>query len=151
MVDLLSQYEKIQSEIDSAIINVVRSSAYIKGPDVKEFQEEIGQYLNANHVISCASGTDALQIALMALDLKPGDEVITASFTFIATVEVIALLGLKPVLVDVDPGTFNIDPKAIEKAITEKNKSYYSCSSIRAMCRYGSYNGDSRKAQPLCD
>lgn len=122
MVDLISQYEKIQNEIDSAVLNVIRSSAYINGPEVKSFQSELENYLNVKHVIPCANGTDALQIAMMALDLKPGDEVITASFTYVATAEVIALLKLTPVLVDVDPNTFNIDIAAIEKAITPKTK-----------------------------
>jgi UDP-2-acetamido-2-deoxy-ribo-hexuluronate aminotransferase len=122
MVDLLSQYEKIQKEIDDAVLSVIRSSAYINGPEVKAFQQELEQYLGAKHVIPCANGTDALQIAMMALGLKPGDEVITASFTYVATAEVIALLQLTPVLVDVDPNTFQIDPKAIEAAITPKTK-----------------------------
>lgn len=122
MVDLISQYEKIQSEVDSAVLNVIRSSAYINGPEVKSFQSELEKYLGVKHVIPCANGTDALQIAMMALNLQPGDEVITASFTYVATAEVIALLKLTPVLVDVDPETFNIDISAIEKAITPKTK-----------------------------
>lgn len=122
MVDLISQYNKIQQEVDKKVIDVIRSSAYINGPEVKEFQKELEDYLSANHVIPCANGTDALQVAMMALDLKPGDEVITASFTYVATAEVIALLGLTPVLVDVDPDTFNIDPQAIRNAITDKTK-----------------------------
>jgi len=122
MVDLKRQYENIQDEIDAAILNVVRSTQYINGPEVKEFQKELENYLGINHVIPCANGTDALQVAMMAFDLKPGDEVITTSFTFVATVEVIALLGLTPVLVDVDPDTFNIDPEAFKKAITPKTK-----------------------------
>jgi UDP-2-acetamido-2-deoxy-ribo-hexuluronate aminotransferase len=122
MVDLISQYEKIQNEIDNAVIDVIRSSAYINGPEVKAFQKEMEDYLGVKHVIPCANGTDALQIAMMALDLQPGDEVITASFTYVATAEVIALLKLKPVLVDVNPETFNIDISAVEKAITSKTK-----------------------------
>ena len=122
MVDLLGQYEKIQPEIDKAVLDVVRSSAYINGPEVKSFQSELEKYLGVKHVIPCANGTDALQIAMMALGLKPGDEVITASFTYVATAEVIALLQLKPVLVDVLPDTFLIDPKAVERAITPKTK-----------------------------
>jgi dTDP-4-amino-4,6-dideoxygalactose transaminase len=122
MVDLKGQYEKIQSEIDNAVLNTIRSTAFIGGPEVKSFQEELERYLDVKHVIPCANGTDALQIAMMALDLQPGDEVITASFTYVATAEVIALLKLTPVLVDVDPHTFNIDLKAIEKAITPKTK-----------------------------
>lgn len=122
MVDLVAQYEKIQPEIDAAVINVIRSSAFINGPEVKAFQAELEAYLGAKHVIPCANGTDALQIAMMALGLKPGDEVITASFTYVATAEVIALLGLTPVLVDVYPGTFDIDIEAIEKAITPATK-----------------------------
>ncbi len=122
MVDLKSQYEKIKSEVDIAIQNVISTTAFINGPEVKAFQSELEQYLNVKHVIPCANGTDALQIAMMALDLKPGDEVITADFTYVATAEVIALLGLTPVLVDVYPNTFDIDIAAIEKAITNKTK-----------------------------
>lgn len=122
MVDLVSQYEKMQGEIDEAVLSVVRSSAYINGPEVKAFQAELEAYLNVKHVIPCANGTDALQIAMMALGLKPGDEVITANFTYVATAEVIALLGLTPVLVDVNPATFNIEPEAIRAAITPKTK-----------------------------
>ncbi len=122
MVDLKSQYEKIKTEVDSAIQNVLNNTAFINGPEVKAFQTELEHYLGAKHVIPCANGTDALQIAMMALDLKPGDEVITADFTYVATAEVIALLGLKPVLVDVIPNTFEIDTAAIEKAITPKTK-----------------------------
>jgi len=122
MVDLIGQYKKIQSEIDKAIHDVVVSSAYINGPEVKAFAAELEKYLDARHVIPCANGTDALQIAMMALNLQPGDEVITASFTYVATAEVIALLRLTPVLVDVDPETFTIDCAAIEKAITPKTR-----------------------------
>ena len=122
MVDLLSQYHKIKNEIDQAILNVVTSSAYINGPEVKTFAKELEDYMGVKHVIPCANGTDALQIAMMALDLKPGDEVITASFTYVATAEVIALLQLKPVLVDVYSDDFTIDCEAIEKAITPKTK-----------------------------
>lgn len=122
MVDLISQYQKIKPELDKAVLDTITSSAYINGPEVKSFQAELEKYLNSKHVIPCANGTDALQIAMMALSLQPGDEVITASFTYVATAEVIALLKLKPVLVEVIPGTFTIDPAAIEKAITPKTK-----------------------------
>jgi UDP-2-acetamido-2-deoxy-ribo-hexuluronate aminotransferase len=122
MVDLRRQYEKIKTEVDLAIQEVINSTAFINGPQVKEFNNNLASYLGVKHVIGCANGTDALQIALMALGLKPGDEVISPDFTFIATVEVIALLGLKPVLVDVDPDTFNIDPQKVRKAITSKTK-----------------------------
>ncbi|MBX7202802.1 MAG: DegT/DnrJ/EryC1/StrS family aminotransferase [Bacteroidia bacterium] len=122
MVDLKAQYRKIKPEIDKAIQEVIDSTAFIQGPQVKTFQQNLETYLSVKHVIPCANGTDALQIAMMALGLKPGDEVITASFTYVATAEVIALLGLKPVLVDVDPETFTIDPVAVEKAITDKTK-----------------------------
>jgi dTDP-4-amino-4,6-dideoxygalactose transaminase len=120
MVDLRSQYEKIKSEVDAGIKEVIDNTEFINGLKVKEFQKDLEVYLNVKHVIPCANGTDALQIAMMALGFKPGDEVITASFTYVATAEVIALLGLTPVLVDVDPETFNIDPEAVEKAITNK-------------------------------
>jgi len=122
MVDLVSQYNKIKDEVDAAILEVVSSAYYINGPIVNTFSKKLESYLNVKHVIPCANGTDALQIAMMALGLKPGDEVITADFTFIATVEVIALLGLKPVLVDVDPKTYLIDPREIEKVITPRTK-----------------------------
>lgn len=122
MVDLKSQYQKIKSEVDQSIQNVINTTAFINGPEVKEFAAELEQYLQVKHVIPCANGTDALQIAMMAIGLKPGDEVITADFTYVATAEVIALLGLTPVLVDVNPDTFDIDIKAIEKAITPKTK-----------------------------
>ncbi len=122
MVDLKSQYLKIKSEVDAAIMNVLDNTAFINGPEVKAFQAELETYLNVKHVIPCANGTDALQIAMMALGFKPGDEVITADFTYVATAEVIALLGLTPVLVDVVPDTFDIDLKAVEKAITPKTK-----------------------------
>ncbi len=122
MVDLQSQYYKIKSEVDNAILNVVDSAAFINGPEVKSFQNELENYQGVNHVIPCANGTDALQIALMALDLKEGDEVITADFTFAATVEVIHLLKLKAVLVDVDYDTFTIDTEKLRAAITDKTK-----------------------------
>jgi len=122
MVDLKSQYQNIKSEVDSAIANVIDNTAFINGPDVKSFQKNLEEYLSVKNVIPCGNGTDALQIAMMGLGLKPGDEVITANFTFVATVEVIALLGLTPVLVDVYPDTFTIDIDAIEKAITPKTK-----------------------------
>ncbi len=122
MVDLKSQYLKIKNEIDSSIHEVIDSTAFINGAKVKEFAANLENYLHVKHVIPCGNGTDALQIAMMALDLKPGDEVITPNFTFIATVEVIKVLGLVPVLVDVDSETFNINPEVIEKAITTKTK-----------------------------
>ena len=122
MVDLKGQYTKIKDVVDSSIAEVLDNTAYINGPKVHEFQKNLEAYLNVKHVIPCANGTDALQIAMMGLDLKPGDEVITADFTFAATVEVIALLQLTPVLVDVDPKSFNIDIDAIKKAITPKTK-----------------------------
>ena len=122
MVDLKAQYEKIKPEIDTAISDVINSTAFINGPAVKEFQLALEKYLGVKHVIPCANGTDALQISMMALGLKPGDEVIAPSFTFIATAEAIALLGLTPVLVDVDPGTFNISPDAVAKAITPRTR-----------------------------
>ncbi|MHC1704317.1 MAG: DegT/DnrJ/EryC1/StrS family aminotransferase [Tenuifilaceae bacterium] len=122
MCDLKGQYLKIKSEIDRSIQEVIDSTAFIKGKDVSLFQEELAKYLGVKHVIGCANGTDALQIALMALGLKPGDEVITPDFTFIATVEVVALLGMIPVIVDVDPDTYTIDTKKLEQAITPKTK-----------------------------
>jgi dTDP-4-amino-4,6-dideoxygalactose transaminase len=122
MVDLKGQYEKIKEEVDKSIMDVVNTTAYINGPAVKQFQEHLENYLGVKHVIPCANGTDALQISMMGLGLKPGDEVITVDFTFAATVEVIALLNLTPVLIDVDENTFNIDLKKLEEAITPKTK-----------------------------
>lgn len=122
MVDLETQYGKIKTEIDTAIAAVIQSMVFIKGPEVARLEKQLAEYLHVKHVIACANGTDALQIAMMALDLKPGDEVITACFTYAATAEVIALLKLKPVLVDVDPDTFNLDIEAVKKAITPKTK-----------------------------
>lgn len=122
MVDTHTQYHKIKKEIDKAVIDVLESSAFINGKQVQSFAENLSGYLGAAHVIPCGNGTDALQIAMMALGLQPGDEVITPSFTYIATTEVIALLKLKPVFVEVDPRTFCIDPKAVEKAITSKTR-----------------------------
>ncbi|MGX5682918.1 DegT/DnrJ/EryC1/StrS family aminotransferase [Chryseobacterium cucumeris] len=122
MVDLQSQYYKIKNDVDNAVLNVMDSAAFINGPEVKSFQNELESYLDVKHVIPCANGTDALQIALMALDLEEGDEIITADFTFAATVEVIHLLKLKSVLVDVDYDTFTISTEQIKKAITPKTK-----------------------------
>lgn len=122
MVDLHGQYLRIKPEIDNAIQSVLESTAFVKGEEVKLFEKELGQYLGIDHVVACANGTDALQICLMALDLHPGDEVITPNFTFIATVEVAALLGLRPVLVDVDPDTFTMDMDSLRNAITPKTR-----------------------------
>lgn len=122
MVDLVTQYEKIKSEVNEATQNVFQTAQFINGPEVKTFQSDLEKYLGVKHVIPCANGTDALQIALMALGLKPGDEVITSDFTFAATVEVIGLLQLTPIIVDVDMDTFNISLAEIEKAITPKTK-----------------------------
>lgn len=122
MVDLKSQYEKIKTEIDKGIQEVIDNTAFINGPAVKAFQSDLENYLQVEHVIPCANGTDALQIAMMALGLKPGDEVITADFTYVATAEVIGLLGLTPVLVDVNPETFDINVAEVERHITPKTK-----------------------------
>jgi len=122
MVDLKRQYAKIKPQVDVAIREVLENAAFINGAPVQQFAQELQQYLDIKHVIPCANGTDALQIAMMALGLQPGDEVITPSFTFIATAEVIALLQLKPVFVDIDPVTYCLDPVAVEKAITPKTK-----------------------------
>ncbi|MDC0928285.1 DegT/DnrJ/EryC1/StrS family aminotransferase [Flavobacteriaceae bacterium] len=122
MVDLNGQYRKIRWQVNREIKKVINSSTFINGPIVKEFQNNLQKYLDVKHVIPCANGTDALQIALMALELKSGDEVITTNFSFASTIEVILLLGLKPVVVDVDPRTFNIDPSLIQDKITDKTK-----------------------------
>jgi UDP-2-acetamido-2-deoxy-ribo-hexuluronate aminotransferase len=122
MVDLNAQYEKIGPEIDTAIKSILLSTAFIKGPEVTLFEKELQDYMGVKNVVSCANGTDALQLAMRVLNLKPGDEVITTNFTFIATVEVVALLGLKLVIVDPEPGTYNISVEAVRKAITSKTK-----------------------------
>ena len=122
MVDLKGQYNKIKAEIDQAVISCISSTSFINGPAVKEFQLNLEQYLGVKHVIPCANGTDSLQIAMMALELQPDDEVICPAFTYVATAEVIGLLGLTPVMVDVDPNTFNLTATAIQKAITSKTK-----------------------------
>ncbi len=122
MVDLISQYEGIKNEIDEAILGVCATAQFIKGPAVKSFEANLASYLGVKHAIGCANGTDALQIALMALGLKPGDEVIVPAFTYVATAEVIGLLNLQPVMVDVDPDTFNIRVEDIENVITAKTK-----------------------------
>jgi UDP-2-acetamido-2-deoxy-ribo-hexuluronate aminotransferase len=122
MVDTKTQYHKIKAEVDKAVIDVMESSAFINGKPVQDFAANLSAYMGSKYTIPCANGTDALQIAMMALGLEPGDEVITPSFTYIATTEVIALLKLTPVFVEVDPRTFCIDPKEIEKAVTPKTK-----------------------------
>ncbi|HDR88030.1 MAG TPA: DegT/DnrJ/EryC1/StrS family aminotransferase [Bacteroidetes bacterium] len=122
MVDLTGQYRRLKGEIDAAIREVIDSTAFINGPAVGKFATGLGNYLGVKHVVPCGNGTDALQVALMAIGLKPGDEVITPDFTFIATAEVVALLGAKPVFVDVDPHTFNITPEAVRKAITPRTR-----------------------------
>jgi len=122
MVNLKDQYLKIKNQVDSAIVEICENTQFIKGPAVSRFERNLEQYLNVKHVIGCANGTDALQIALMALDLSPGDEVIVPAFTYVATAEVIALLHLKPIMVDVDPHTFNISLKNLEQVISQKTK-----------------------------
>jgi len=122
MVDLKTQYEKIRPEIDNAVSSIINSSAFIKGPDVKQFEEELKSYLGVRNVISCGNGTDALQIVMMSLGLRPGDEVITTNFTFIATLETVALLGLRPVIVEPESDSFNISVSEIARAITPKTK-----------------------------
>jgi len=122
MVDLANQYKPIANKINDAINNVIENTSFINGPSVSSFQKNLENYLEVKHVIPCANGTDALQVALMSLDLKPGDEIITVDFTFASTVEVIALLNLTPILVDVDPDTFNININSLESAITKKSK-----------------------------
>lgn len=143
MVDLKGQYNKIKTEVDRAILDVIEQTAFINGSQVSKFTSELESYLNVKHVIPCANGTDALQIAMMALDLQPGDEVITTSYTYIATCEVIALLRLTPVFVEINPDTFTIDPVAIEKAITPKTKAivpvhlYGQCAEMEAILEIG--------------
>ncbi|MFD2822136.1 DegT/DnrJ/EryC1/StrS family aminotransferase [Lacinutrix iliipiscaria] len=146
MVDLKGQYNGIKEVVNPAIQNIIDNASFINGPKVHEFQNNLEEYLGVKHVIPCANGTDALQIAMMGLGLKPGDEVITADFTFAATVEVIALLQLTPVLVDVDPDTFNIDIDAIKKAITPKTKAivpvhlFGQCANMEAIMKIANEN-----------
>jgi len=147
MVELRGQYEKIKIDIDQAILNVIETSAFIQGPDVRNFERDLQQYLEVERVISCGNGTDALQIALMALDLKPGDEVIVPSFTYVATAEVIGLLGLTPVMIDVDPCTFNITAELIKPAISAKTKAiipvhlFGQCTEMEAIVSIAKDNG----------
>ena len=122
MVDLRTQYAKVKQEVDEALQHVIDTTAFINGEPVKRFSSNLASYLNVKQVIPCANGTDALQIALMAMDLEQGDEIITTPFTFVATAEVIALLNLKPVFVDIEEDTFNIDPDKIEAVITDRSK-----------------------------
>lgn len=146
MVDLHKQYLAIKNEVDAAIAGVIESTQFINGDEVKAFQKELEDYLGAKHVIPCANGTDALQIALMALGLEPGDEVITSDFTFAATVEVVGLLKLKIVLVDVDPNTYCIDPDKLKKAITSKTKAiipvhlFGQCANMEAIMQIANEN-----------
>ncbi|HSL85343.1 MAG TPA: DegT/DnrJ/EryC1/StrS family aminotransferase, partial [Bacteroidales bacterium] len=147
MVDLKAQYEKYGQEIDDAIRIVLKSAAYIRGPEVRLFEEELRTYLGVKHVIACANGTDALQIAMMALDLKPGDEVITTNFTFGATVEVVALLGLGLVLTDPGPDTYNISPEAIRKSLSSSTRAivpvhlYGQCADMEEIMNIAGENG----------
>jgi dTDP-4-amino-4,6-dideoxygalactose transaminase len=147
MVDLKGQYAKIQNEIDNAILQSIRSANFINGPAVLEFSKNLSEYLGGAYVIPCANGTDALQIAMMALALEPGDEVIVPSFTYVATAEVIGLLGLIPVMVDVDPYQFNITRENIEKAITSKTKAivpvhlFGQCADIEPIMELAKVNG----------
>ncbi|MCK4746847.1 MAG: aminotransferase class I/II-fold pyridoxal phosphate-dependent enzyme, partial [Bacteroidales bacterium] len=122
MVDLRRQYLRLRTEIDEALQQAIDSTAFINGPDVHSFRDELAAYLDVEYVIPCGNGTDALQVALMAIDLEPGDEVITTPFSFIASIEVIRLLRLVPVLVDIDPLTFNLDPSKLEAAISDKTR-----------------------------
>ena len=147
MVDLLGQYEKIKSEIDEQIDQVIRSSVFVKGGKVNEFEANLRGYLKVGHVIACGNGTDALQLALMALGLNEGDEVITSPFTFVSTLEVLALMKLKPVLADIDPHSFNIRPELIQNCITDRTKAiipvhlYGQCADMESICEIASKNG----------
>jgi len=147
MVDLHGQYLKIKEEVDAAIQGVIDSSAFIRGGDVGTFQDELSQYLEVKHCIACGNGTDALQVAMMALELEPGDEVITTPFTFIATVEVIRLLGLIPKFVDVRPDTFNLDPEQLEQAVSERTRAivpvhlFGQCADMGAIMEFARNNG----------
>ena len=135
MVDLNGQYRKIRWQVNREIKKVINSSSFINGPIVKDFQNNLQEYLNVRHVIPCANGTDALQIALMALDLKRGDEIITTNFSFASTIEVILLLGLKPVVIDIDPKSFNINPSLIQDKITERTRAIIPVHLFGQSCR----------------
>ena len=151
MVDLKRQYTRIKAEVDAGIQEVIDNTAFINGKAVTDFAENLSQYLGSKHVIPCANGTDALQIAMMALELQPGDEVITPSFTYIATTEVIALLRLKTVFVEVDPKTFCVDPAAIEKAITPKTKAIVPVHLYGQSAEHGSDHGHCTRVQSICN
>ncbi len=135
MVDLNGQYRKIRWQVNREIKKVINSSSFINGPIVKDFQNNLQEYLNVRHVIPCANGTDALQIALMALDLKRGDEIITTNFSFASTIEVILLLGLKPVVIDIEPKSFNINPSLIQDKITERTRAIIPVHLFGQSCR----------------
>ncbi len=147
MADIQNQYLRIKQEVDFAMGSVLESAQFIKGPQVATFEDELSEYLNVPHVISCANGTDALQIALMALDLKPGDEVITPDFSYVASAETVQLLGLTPVFVDVDERTFNMNPESVRAAITPKTKAmipvhlFGQCSDMEALMEIAAKNG----------
>lgn len=147
MVDLQSQYERLKPQIDKAVLDVMASTRFIGGPEVENFKTELADYLGCKHVIPCANGTDALQIAMMALGLKPGDEVIVPTFTYVATAEVIALLGLIPVMVDVDADTFTLDINQVEKAIGPKTKAivpvhlYGQCADMERLMKLADAHG----------
>lgn len=147
MVDLYGQYLKIKEEVNSGIQRVIDTSSFIRGEDVRAFQDELSTYLSVKHTVACGNGTDALQVAMMALELKPGDEVITTPFTFIATVEVVRLLGLKPVFVDVRPDTFNLDPEQLEQAITDRTRAiipvhlFGQCADMGAIMEFARIHG----------
>ncbi|MDA9160739.1 aminotransferase class I/II-fold pyridoxal phosphate-dependent enzyme, partial [Flavobacteriaceae bacterium] len=135
MVDLNGQYRKIRWQVNREIKKVINTSSFINGPIVKDFQNNLQEYLNVRHVIPCANGTDALQIALMALDLKRGDEIITTNFSFASTIEVILLLGLKPVVIDIDPKSFNINPNLIQDKITKRTRAIIPVHLFGQSCR----------------
>ena len=146
MVDLHGQYLKIKNEADRAIQGVIDSSAFIRGEDVRQFQDELSNYMGVKHCIACGNGTDALQVSLMALALQPGDEIITTPFTFIATVEVISLLGLKPVFVDVLPDTFNLDPELLDQALSDRTRAiipvhlFGQCADMKSIMEFAGTN-----------
>lgn len=147
MVDLHGQYLKIKKEVDNAIQGVIDSTSFIRGDDVRQFQDELSDYMGVKHCIACGNGTDALQVSLMALDLQPGDEVITSPFTFISTVEVIRLLRLNPVLVDVLPDTFNLDPSLLEQALSDRTRAivpvhlFGQCADMESILEFARING----------
>ncbi len=151
LLDLRPQYLSLKKELDEAILRVAESQYFILGPEVEKMEKEFCDYLGCKHAIGVSSGTDALLLALMAIDIKPGDEVIVPTYSFFATAGVVSRLNATPVLTDIDPITFNIDPEDFKEKDYFKNKSNYSGSSLWSECRYGTDNEDCKRKKYFCD